>query len=95
MFDFDLDYNNLIGTPNTDFNKIINTTTKNFENKVKDRLTGKLDKELSKAGLPSFADINNIQKNAYERVLKNADFGIGMGIGGYLENNWDVVNNSL
>lgn len=91
MFDF----HELIGTPNTDFNKIINTTTKNFENKVKDRLTGKLDKELSKAGLPSFADLNNIQKNAYERVLNNADFGMGMGIGGYLENNWDVINNSL
>jgi hypothetical protein len=89
MFDF----HELIGTPNTDFNKIIKTTTTNFENKVKDRLTGKLDKELSKAGLPSFADLNNIQKNAYERVLNNADFG--MGIGGYLENNWDVINNSL
>ena len=95
MFDFDLDYKDLIGTPNTDFNKIIKTTTANFENKVKDRLTGKLDKELSKAGLPSFAEINNIQKNVYEKVLKNADFGMGMGIGGYLENNWDVVNNSL
>lgn len=91
MFDF----HELIGTPNTDFNKIIKTTTTNFENKVKDRLTGKLDKELSKAGLPSFADLNNIQKNAYERVLNNADFGMGMGIGGYLENNWDVINNSL
>ena len=95
MFDFDLDYKDLIGTPNTDFNKIIKTTTANFENKVKDRLTGKLDKELSKTGLPSFAELNNIQKNAYERVLKNADFGMSMGIGGYLENNWDVVNNSL
>lgn len=91
MFDF----NGLIGKPNTDFNKIIKTTTTNFENKVKDRLTGKLDKELSKAGLPSFAEINNIQKNVYEKVLKNADFGMSMGIGGYLENNWDVVNNSL
>lgn len=90
-----LDFHGLIGTPNTDFNKIIKTTTENFEKKVKDRLTGKLDKELSKAGLPSFAEINNIQKNVYEKVLKNGDFRMSMGIGGYLENNWDVVNNSL
>lgn len=92
---FDFEYHELIGIQNADFSKIINTTTTNFENKVKDRLTGKLDKELSKAGLPSFADLNNIQKNAYERVLKNAEFGMGIGIGGYLENNWDVINNSL
>lgn len=92
---FDFDYHERIGIENADFSKIINTTTKNFENKVKDRLTGKLDKELSKAGLPSFADINNIQKNVYEKVLKNADFGMGTGIGGYLENNWDVINNAL
>ena len=92
---FDFDYQEFVGKPNTDFSKIINTTTKNFENKVKDRLTGKLDKELSRAGLPSFAEINNIQKNVYERVLKNADFGMGIGFGGYLETNWDVINNSL
>lgn len=92
---FDFDYQEFVGKPNTDFSKIINTTTKNFENKVKDRLTGKLDKELSRAGLPSFSEINNIQKNVYERVLKNADFGMGIGYGGYLETNWDVINNSL
>ena len=105
MFDF----KELIGTPNTDFNKILKTTTTNFENKVKDRLTGKLDKELSKAGLPSFSDINNIQKNVYEKVLKNADWGMG-GIGGgfgggaiqgfsginsFVQNNWEDIDNTL
>lgn len=92
---FDFEYHKLIGIENVDFTRLINTTTTNFENKVKDRLTGKLDKQLSKAGLPSFAEINNIQKNVYEKVLKNADFGMGMGIGGYLESNWDVIDNSL
>ena len=92
---FDFEYHELIGIENVDFTRLINTTTTNFENKVKDRLTGKLDKQLSKAGLPSFAEINNIQKNVYEKVLKNADFGMGMGIGGYLESNWDVIDNSL
>ena len=64
-----------------DFNKIINTTTANFENKVNDKLTGMLDKGLSSAGLPSFSELNNIQKNVYEKVLNNANWDLG-GIGG-------------
>lgn len=63
------------------FNDIVNTSVSGFEQKAKDRIRQYADKKLDKAGLPSFSDLQNIQKNAYKKVMGGYDFSEG-GIGG-------------
>src|SRR5699024_11021966 len=67
-----------------------------FDNRVKKHLTRYVDNELKDAGLPSFAEINNIRKDTLEKVLSNHDWtGGGFGGGGFGEMTADPINNSL
>ena len=54
-----------------DFGAIIKKSSTGFEDKVKDRLRNRINEELVDKGLPSFSDIQNIQKDAFQKVLKN------------------------
>lgn len=81
------------------FDKLVATSTDVFDNRVKKHLTNYVDNELRDAGLPSFAEINNIRKDTLEKVLSNHDwtgggFG-GGGIGSFGEMTADPINNSL
>lgn len=78
------------------FDKLVATSTDVFDNRVKKHLTRYVDNELRDAGLPSFAEINNIRKDTLEKVLSNHDWtGGGFGGGGFGEMTADPINNSL
>lgn len=81
---FDFEYHPLIGITNADFSGIINNSVSGFEQKAQDRIKQYADKKLDKAGLPSFSDLQNIQKDAYKKVMagyEEGGFGGGMGNG--------------
>lgn len=77
-----------------DFNKLIKKTNKHFEQKVKDTIIGHADKVLDKNKLPSFSELQNIHKTAYNNVLKNANWENN--VNGYLNDYLgNSINNSL
>ena len=67
---------------NFDFESIVNSSVSGFEKKAKDRIKKYADKKLDKAGLPSFSEMQNIQKNAYDKVMGGYEES-GFGGGGF------------
>ena len=67
---------------NFDFESIVNSSVSGFEKKAKDRIKKYADKKLDKAGLPSFSELQNIQKNAYDKVMGGYEES-GFGGGGF------------
>lgn len=57
-----------------DFNKILTNSANDFEKRVKDKLQNRINVELSEKGLPSFSEIQNIHKTAYQNVLNNHEW---------------------
>ena len=65
-----------------------------FEGKVEERITNYADKILHKNKLPSFSELQNIHKTAYDDVLNNPKFG-GSLRGYFADDISSLVNNSL
>lgn len=77
-----------------DFMNLYKTVNTAFEGRVEKKITNYADKILSKNKLPSFSELQNIHKTAYDKVLNNADFTGNLS--GYFENDiGEFVNNSF